>query len=91
MMTEEETANIVTLLEDLLTDLRNGNVPTSTLLIVSIVNCLLLKQPLEWKMLGALLIENLEAIEIRLALLQFVPVFKELVGSFPGETEARPE
>lgn len=91
MLNQEETANVVTLLEDLQTDLRNGNIPASKLLIISIVNCLALKQPLEWKSLGDFISDNLEEAQIRTSLLHFLPKVKLLVGSSQSVQEADKE
>jgi len=87
-MTEEETVNIVTLLEDLETDLRNGNVPAAKLLIISLINCLTRMQPLEWKMIGEFVKANLDDHDCRLALLRVVPKVRELICPSQPDQEA---
>lgn len=88
MLNEAETTNIIQLMDDLEIDLRNGNVPAAKLLIVSIVNCLLLKFPLEWKMLGELFIGNLETYETRVALLHLLSLLKDMLWPVESGTEA---
>jgi len=72
MLNPEETANIVTLIEDLKTDVGNGNIPAAKLLIISLVNYLTLKQPLEWQMLGSFISDHLDEKETKAGLLHLL-------------------
>lgn len=87
MMNEEETANVVQLLEDLQTDLRNGNIPESIKLIAALGNFLTNKQPLGWQMLSVFLMDNLEEAQIRTSLLHFIPKLKEEICPSQSDQE----
>ena len=88
MLNQDESENIVQLLDDLHVDLRNGNVPAARLLVISIANCLLLKLPIEWTMLSSFVGESLSEYEFRVALIQLIPKLKELVYPFHPVEEA---
>ncbi|MBA7532995.1 hypothetical protein ES705_25230 [subsurface metagenome] len=88
MMNEEEMANVVQLIEDLLTDLRNGNLPETCKLIASLGNFLTNKQPLGWQMLATFLMDTLDEAHIRTSLLHFlVKVKDEICPSQPDQGE----
>ena len=91
MLNQEETANIVQLLDDLCLDLRNGNVPAAKLLVISISNCLHLKLPIDWSSLGSFVDDNLCEYEFRVALIHLIPKLKELVCPFLSDQEASKE
>ena len=85
MMNPEEKANIVQLMEDLETDLRNGNIPAAKLLIISLANNLALKQPIEWQRIGTFLSDHLDDPQLRTALLHLLPKLRELVSPFQAD------
>ncbi|MBA7670297.1 hypothetical protein ES703_78442 [subsurface metagenome] len=86
MLNHSETANIVQLLEDFHQDLLNGNVPAAKLLVVSLVNNLTAKEPLDWARLGDFVIAHLETREFRFALLHLLPKVHEIISPVqPGQ------
>lgn len=78
MLNEEETANVMQLLEDLQVDLRNGNIPAAKLLFVSLANCLSQKVPIEWDLLGNFISDHCMDAVSRAALLHLIPKITEL-------------
>lgn len=90
MLNVEETANVITLLEDLETNLRNSNLPESSKLIFSLANFLTQKQPLGWLLLSNFISDHLEVVEIRLALLHLLPKVKDIICPVQPEEEVNP-
>ena len=88
MLNAEHIPHIVTLLDDLEIDLRNGNVPASKLLVISIVNFLPKEQPLAWRELGSFIIDHLDETDSRIAFLQLLPLVKEFICPFQPDQEA---
>ena len=91
MLTNEETANLETLIEDLSLDLRNGNIPAAEKLIAELGNFLRNKQPLGWQMLSVFLIDHLTEAQIRTSLLHFLPKVKEIICPLQPDQEASTE
>lgn len=90
MLNEEQTANIVTLIEDLEVDLRNGNIPKSRELITSLANNLANTLSLNWRMLESFTHAYLEEAETRAALLHFLPKLREIICPFqPSQEETQ--
>ncbi|MBA7588043.1 hypothetical protein ES708_30091 [subsurface metagenome] len=87
MLSINDTAHVVTQITDLRTDLANGNVPGAEKLITQLGNFLPKKQPLEWEMLAAFLIDHLKEAETRVALMHFLGKINELLDPFRPDQE----